>query len=391
MVRTVIKHSRSIAFLLLTLAVGTRSMAQSCPGVLPSFQWVAQGTAITFTNATDDPYGLIDSVNWDFGDFNLAWDQWSADHTFASTGTHTVRMHAWANNGLCVFTAEALVAHGDGDDECTAVISPEYSWFQPSNNVVSYTNGFSSSGVALTSIWDLGDGSPLYPGDSPTHAYGLPGRYTVTLSAAGQDSSTLDGCVAGIVKTVLVDGNASTCDSSLFVDLFLLDLGGGAVQAEGTVLALTSSLLADSVSWSFGDLVSGYGDQLSVIHVYSHPGTYQVCLNALAHDTAPPDTCYAVCCHTFSSAALDIVEPMQYLDLNAWPNPFTEQLHLGTSIPAEGRWAVSVMDLTGREVHRSEIPAASDVEVPLGHLSPGAYVLQAITLQGRYRSVVIKR
>jgi hypothetical protein len=187
-----------------------------CPGIEPSFTWVSQDSAVRFTDMTET-YGLsVDSRWWEFGDgyYGSASD---TSITYATTDVDSVALHLWV--GGCEFVGTARVAHGDTNDDCVAFIDPGFLWDQPANNQVSFINTTSASGVALTALWEFGD-YQLDLGPAPTHTYLYPGRYTATLSMAGTDSTTGDGCIAGMMRRIAVDGNASTCDTLLFLDFF---------------------------------------------------------------------------------------------------------------------------------------------------------------------------
>lgn len=377
---------------MMTLIPVSRAVGQSCPGILPSFKWEPQGTSIVFVNITQDPLGLIDSVNWDIGGFYLASDQDTLSYQFSTTASHTVTMHVWAVDAQCHFTVDALVAHGDWNDSCIADIAPAFTWYQPSNNVVDFASATSYSGMSLSAeVWEFGDGSPLLPGSYPTHAFALPGRYEVALSGAGQDTSTLDGCVAGIVKTVLVDGNASSCDTALFVDISLSPVGVNTVLAESSVQPLTTSLTADSLVWSFGDLSVLVEDLSSTSHVYDYFGTYQICLEVHATYAGVYDSCSVLVCRTYNGELLGAVDNPAPTALRVWPVPFSGELHLGLEGQTGSPWDISITDLTGRWVYAAQHDPGAWVSLDLSALCTGTYVIHATTVEQRYTAVVIKQ
>ncbi|MCC7501193.1 MAG: PKD domain-containing protein [Flavobacteriales bacterium] len=79
----------------------------------------------------------------------------------------------------------------------------------------------------------------------------------------------------------------SPCDS-LNAD-FSAWVGGLSVNLQNTVISNQWSYF-----WTFGDGTNGYGPNTG--HVYSSPGSYQICLTVWAWDAFTQDTCFADHC-----------------------------------------------------------------------------------------------
>jgi len=123
-----------------------------------------------------------------------------------------------------------------------------------------------SDGIIATYAWNFGDGG-TGTGAKPSHAYALPGTYTVKLKVTDNDGST------GLVShDVVVTNHPPTAAFSYApatpapTQPVAFD-GRASSDPDGTVAAY---------AWDFGDGTSGGGPTPS--HAYAAPGTYTVTL-----------------------------------------------------------------------------------------------------------------
>ncbi|PSK89871.1 choice-of-anchor V domain-containing protein [Taibaiella chishuiensis] len=75
-------------------------------------------------------------------------------------------------------------------------------------------------------------------------------------------------------------------------------------------------------------------------------------------------------------------------DLRVYPNPATDQLHLGSDQVTPGNYQVTIYDMTGREVLRQAQQAGAgklQVNLAIGHLPAGSYILH---LNGKQQAAV---
>ena len=371
---------------MLAVAVAIAASADAqCPGIRPAFTWASVDTAVVFSDVTDYHGFFPDSVNWYLGDGTWVTDDQTTTHTYAATGAATVSMSTWVLG--CMFTTSALVAHGAGNDHCTVPIYPSFYTSQPANNQIQFTNATIASDITLTQAWLFGDLSAPDLSDSPQHFYLLPGTYAAALSVAGTDSVTMDGCVAGMARTIAVDGNASTCDSSLFADFTMADLGGQ-VQVEAQIVSSIASLLPSDLSWDFGDQSVPLTTLPLVTHSYPLSGEYQICLHLTAIDSVADDSCTVVVCRSLEQSVVGSAEELDNAPLSVFPNPFTERLTIRDRRIA-GPCELLVFDLSGAVVASQSMQGAQG-ELNLGHLARGAYVLQANAFDRSLRCPVIK-
>ncbi len=353
---------------LLVLLAGLHGTARSqCPGIDPAFTWVSENGVVRFTDVTDTyGYGTGGRL-WEFG-YGLTGSAGDTTITYPATGVDSVKLHLWVEG--CAFIAAARVAHGDANDDCTVLIEPGFTWVQPANNLVSFTNTTGAPGIDLFSAWEFGDNLIEFV-PAPTHAYLFPGSYTASLSMAGTDTSTSDGCVAGIARRIHVDGNASSCDSSLFLDMsYTYD--GSFAQFEAVAVPLSPGLQVDQLVWDMGD-GSAAISSVSASH-YFLAGEHQVCLAAFATDPGLSDSCSAMVCMTLVPNLLGIGGPPASAQWSAWPDPFTEAITVRTG--AQGMVEFVLIDALGREMDRRSMLVQNEARLDLAGLPSGAYILR---------------
>ena len=132
---------------------------------------------------------------------------------------------------------------------------------------VSFQNQTVIGNGTLTYDWDFGDGTPHSTATNPTHQYGTPGGYKVTLTASA------NGCSSVAVRNAYMFARP--------VANFVPPLTPVCAR---TPLALantsTIALGEQGAYWTFGD---GSGSSLfNGIHAYTAPGTYNVKLLAVS-------------------------------------------------------------------------------------------------------------
>ena len=199
---------------------------------------------ITFTN-TSTGYGTV-NYSWNFGDGGAGSTSYSPTHTYAASGTYTVRLIATDGHG-CSDTLLHTITVSIG------VLAASFS--HSTATCISSPIAFLNTSTAHTfSSWTFGDGSISYI-DNPTHTYAAVGTYPVTLVIS-------DGlCYDTATHTVIVHSlpvvdftfPASPCPAPVPVTLI------GAIPAGATV------------TWNFGDGGAG-GAGTPVTHLYTDDG-----------------------------------------------------------------------------------------------------------------------
>ncbi|GAB4091610.1 PKD domain-containing protein [Flaviaesturariibacter terrae] len=210
------------------------------------------------------------SYRWEFGDGSISSDAAPA-HTYTQTGIYTVRLIATGTNGC----ADTLTR-----SSYVRVQAPRLSFSGlPVSGCAPQLAQLSaaiSEGSIMSYHWNFGDGTGSVDA-APSHAFPLPGQYTVSLSVTtASGCSVTDSVPAGV--SVFRKPTAS------------FDLSPGDVCAMQGIQFTNTSTNVDSNAtwyWSFGD--GGYSTAPDPYHEYDAVGWFSVQLvasNGTCRDTS---------------------------------------------------------------------------------------------------------
>ena len=158
------------------------------------------GNSIQFTNASSSIYGnrmfnqhafdtyflseADSTFRWDFGDGSPIVYGSSPSHSYAAAGTYTVSMTG---------RMQGVLADCSDTKTATVTVQPNvasaFTYDASQEPMVSFTDASTGTDANTTYAWDFGDGNNS-TAMSPTHTYGAPGTYTVTLVTAGPCGSS---------------------------------------------------------------------------------------------------------------------------------------------------------------------------------------------------------
>ncbi|MCB0546857.1 MAG: PKD domain-containing protein [Phaeodactylibacter sp.] len=171
------------------------------------------------------------------------------EYVFDSAGTYEVCLQVSSICGMTE-TCQAVEARCIG-------LQPGFA-YQADGLSLSFTD--TSTATATSWAWDFGDGSTSGQ-QNPVHEYALPGDYEVCLEIVNVCGDTAAIC-SPLSLTCAAPEAGFTYQSNM-LSLFLTD---------------TSSGNPNQWLWSFGD--GNSSAQENPQHVYSGPGTYEICLTA---------------------------------------------------------------------------------------------------------------
>jgi PKD repeat protein len=347
------------------------------------------GADYSFADATDTLYTALYSI-WNYGDGSPLDTNYNPTHTYAANGDYTVCSYVQTSCGI--------------DTVCTSVTvcayTPTAGFSSNSTGMdVTFTN---TSTNAQSWLWDFGDGDTSTL-QNPSHTFGSPGWYTITLIATNPCSAndTLTDSVlvcvdpmAGVFTTSNLnsptvsfidgssnatnwnwdfgDGDTSTTQNPAHNYLtngnYTVCLIAGNLCGADTVCSsitvcpsdptanfthtsavfsaifTNSSTLAISSLWNFGDGNSSTTSNPN--HTYALAGTYWVCLTSY-------DECgdSAVFCDSVSIAGnVGINEIPDTYYMNASPNPTNGFANIGLNSPENIYGKLYITDMTGKVV-----------------------------------------
>ena len=220
---------------------------------------------VAFTDATTaEP---LTGWSWNFGDGGTSEDQ-DPVHTYTAPGTYSVSLTAEVYGASATLTKTDLIVVDP------APLEPDFTTTPISGvGIVQATFTDTTSGTTPTAwLWDFGDGSTSTKQD-PTHGYGEPGTYSVSLTAFVGEQS------ASITKTEVVTVLPPT---SLWLPRDTLAAEDGvAYDAFGTSVALCGDTIVVGAPETFT-----VASQAGTAHVFERDGVAWIAAATLV----PQDT-----------------------------------------------------------------------------------------------------
>jgi PKD repeat protein len=241
----------------------TATISNRPPVARPGGPYAAvHGQPITFIgSASTDPDGDALTYEWTFGDGATATGI-APTHAYAALGTFTVILTV--RDGLGASSSSSTIATISNE---SPLARPGGPYGAVHGQTITFVGSASTDpdGDALTYEWTFGDGATA-TGASPTHAYGVPGSYTVDLTV--RDAF---GGVGSASTTATIGNRAPTANP-----------GGQYTGVRRRSVTFNGALSTDpdgdllTYEWTFGD--GGTATGTSPAHTYQSAGTYTVSL-----------------------------------------------------------------------------------------------------------------
>lgn len=136
----------------------------------------------------------------------------------------------------------------------------------------------------------------------------------------------------------------------------------------------------DSYEWTFGDGNTASTNGESVQHIYSNPGTYNVCLTLNDNEDCPKciDICITEEQIQVANSLNDSNINLRSLNIeNLYPNPAKDQITLDIIAPKSGDAEISIYDLTGKKLGAKSCflsTGQQNIDFKLPEMAPGLYI-----------------
>jgi len=203
------------------------------------------------------------SYEWDFGDGTPnSTEKGTVYHTYRVAGNYTVTLTVSDVGGQDTMVKVNYIGETPPPApvaDFTAI--PRYGFAPLTVNFIDQSTG----SPELDYTWDFGDNTTSTE-KNPTHTYGEPGHYTVTLTTAnrgGTDSVTKSGYI-----------NVFQHPPDTVADFTAVPRSGTAPLTVSFIDQTTGPVTTRC--WMFGD--GGWSDEKNPVHVYTAPGVYNVTL-----------------------------------------------------------------------------------------------------------------
>jgi len=288
----------------------------------------------------------VASYNWNFGNGSTGNGQ-TVSHNYASPGTYYYNLVTTGVNG-CTSTFNGTVVI-----ERTPVAG-----FLSSNGCTDQPLDFydNSTGSVVNYDWNFGNGTSNVA--NPTNVFTQPGTYPVVLTV-----STGQGCSDSHVQNVTIN---QTPDATWISN----NMGVNQVQ-----FSLFSPTNGASYLWSFGDGTSS--NQPTPLKNYAQAGTYYVCVSVSKNGCTSTECDSVTAKDIFSFNGPDA----EAMNLNTYPNPFTENVMVGMQLTESSTVVASLRDVTGKLIATFDLGQRSmgnhqvELETAPLNLSTGTYML----------------
>ena len=236
------------------------------------------GATVSFNAAGSyDPDGSLVAYAWQFGDGTSGSGITSA-RAYAVPGTYTVTLTVTDNNGATNSTTRSVTVSPTPNQAPVAAFT-----FSPSSPTTGTAVAFSAAGSydpdgsLVAYAWQFGDGG-TGSGVTASHAYSLPGTYTVTLTVTdnnGATNSTTRSVTVSPTPNQAPVASFTFSPSSPTVGAAVSFNAGASYDPDGSLVAY---------AWQFGDGSTGSG--IAVAHAYASAGTYTATLTVTDNNGA---------------------------------------------------------------------------------------------------------
>lgn len=230
----------------------------------------------------DESIANSDSISnwiWNFGNGNSSSSQ-NPCIVYTSPGVYVVTLVVVNSDGC--FSEPAMVTLNiDYPPEAEFIANP--ACFMDTTSFINITDTFDID----ISYWHWDFGDPASAGNNtsdlfePKHLFTVEGPFDVTLEV-----ENINGCVSTFVETIMVD---SLPDANFSMPDTV------AVGVEFTITDLTIAYGSPILTrfWNFGDGQTAINPN-PVIHTYTSPGTYEICLYVENFNGCTDSICYEI-------------------------------------------------------------------------------------------------
>jgi PKD repeat protein len=267
-----------------TLETTFSALAESADNRSPTadFSWTCEELTCQFTDSSTDSDGSLTGRTWRFGD-NSTSEEAEPSHTYAGSGTFTVRLTVTDNEGATDESSDDVTVTAPSEPPAN---QPPQAQFDISCQDLrcTFTDQSQDDGSIESWHWDFGDGDTSTQ-RNPSHTYESEGQYdvvlTVTDDEGAEDSRTRTAEPEAPNPPPPPPPQANDPPQAEF-EIDCQDLRCTFVDRSGDD---DGSVV--SWQWDFGD--GATSTQRNPSHTYAEPGNYTVLL-VVTDDDGAADT-----------------------------------------------------------------------------------------------------
>jgi PKD repeat protein len=210
-----------------------------------------------------------------------AWYNWSFDDGSFNNGTNMFPSHIYDTPGIYIVALNVTNATGWDTDFCKITVidttipnvdvGSDTTIDEDTPYIFDATGSSDNVGIVWYK-WSFGDGFFDFGGnETPSHAYLLPGTYTVSLNISDAQGNSNETSIIIQVRDITYPVAVAGFDETIDEDTLFIFNGSGSYDPEGGNIIW--------YNWSFGDSSYKNGSDPSPNHTYTIPGIYTVILN----------------------------------------------------------------------------------------------------------------
>lgn len=246
-------------------------------------------------------------------------------------------------------------------------------------NTITFQNNSTFDGIIQQVLWSFGDGATI-ASPSATHDFIGSGPFEVCLTVIGPSPAY---CTSTLCQYLYLGPGDVDCPQ-------LIEQGFILLQSENLVGVLdtsTTSGMNSRIDWDFGDGALAEGNV--AVHAYGSPGEFQLCGTLRAWGPLLADTCITSICRGVVAFPVLVTEELaDTRTLSVRPNPFSSSISIAGLVG--GGTELTVLDASGRVVHRHAARTGLTTNLGLSWLEAGGYLLLVTNDRGTTATRIIK-
>ncbi len=296
---------------------------------------ICAGSQHQFTDSSSISSGAI--ISWEWNLPSVTFTEQSPVYTFNDTGYTDIQLIVYSDSGCIDTSLKTVLISGLPDADF--VINPSYGIpFSQLQFICSNDNDNAEY------FWDFGDGNN-FTGKNPVHSYSDSGNYNIMLIV----TDTL-GCIDSSstkFRILLPNCDIAVLDVKKIVDNNYLSVS--------TQIANFSNIPVEQINL-YMDMGDGYKVKETVDTIL-YPGNIINYTFSAVFEINPNDIPDVICVNAELSACIDndtdnneycLIDDNSFNIYNIYPNPFTDEVVVELSIPADGDIILKVYNNNGK-------------------------------------------
>lgn len=198
--------------------------------------------------------------------------------------------------------------------------------------------------------------------------------------STGNTAQTQTVTVSGLYIVEVSDNNGCIGSDSVTINLYTNPISSFTTSTSGLLAMFTNSSSGGTTYfWDFGD--GNTSTAIAPTHMYTNPGSYQVCLTVTSADGCSTTTCRQV------NVAHIGFDTFTTSDFHIYPNPASENFFI--QMPEDKTVVYEIMDIAGRVIANGMLQPGTN-KIDVSAVSSGVYIVRLDHNSTLTRRIVIQ-